>query len=68
LQLDKTMVSLPRVEPGDQVYCTYFPFLMTIVTLTMDQIMKGTVMSFMLLRASIAAWAIHLCSTSPLSH
>lgn len=22
LRLDKTMVSIPKVEPGDQVYCT----------------------------------------------
>jgi hypothetical protein len=23
LRLDKTMISLPKMEPGDQVYCTF---------------------------------------------
>jgi hypothetical protein len=24
LQLDKTMISVPAIEPGDQVYCSFF--------------------------------------------
>lgn len=23
LRLDKTMISIPKVQPGDQVYCTF---------------------------------------------
>lgn len=26
LKLDKTMVSMPKVEPGDQVYCMYISY------------------------------------------
>lgn len=29
LQLDKTLVGIPTVEPGDQVYCSCFPLLNT---------------------------------------
>lgn len=29
LQLHRTMVSIPKVEPGDQVYCTLYLYIYT---------------------------------------
>jgi hypothetical protein len=26
LRLDKTMISVPTIEPGDQVYCSFFVY------------------------------------------
>jgi hypothetical protein len=43
LRLDKTMVSMPRVEPGDQVYCELnAPACCDTVSYTRVLIFKGT--------------------------
>ena len=50
------MVSVPKVEPGDQVYCGFFVvFFSCPVT---DLVEKGTAMSFMPWRLNIRDRAI----------
>ena len=34
LRIDETIVSIPRVQPGDQVYCRLFKFFQELMTLS----------------------------------
>ena len=58
LRLGRTMVSVPRVEPGDQVYCGYLFFFSFFWCPVTDLVEKGTVMSFMQWRLNIRDRAI----------
>ena len=66
LRLDKTMISLPKVEPGDQVYCP-FGFLVGLNLVHIYSCIvfreQGIVTSSTLLKLSTRAMVILLCST-----
>lgn len=56
LKLNKTMISIPKVEPGDQVYCEYYRNTDVVEILKICKY-QGTAMSFMLSKASTAVLA-----------
>lgn len=64
LRLDKTLVSLPQMEPGDQVYCKD-PSCCSLPSLLSCK--QGIVIWSMLLRPNTSERETHLCSISRLS-
>src|SRR5882757_1849744 len=74
LRLGKTMTSVPKIQPGDQVYCMYFVVLFSLhflndcARLAACSRGQGTVTLYTLLKGSMVVRRILQFSTFLLSH